>query len=903
MRRSRPRRLPSLLAVLAPALGAVAQAPSAIPVGYDAWLQWERWPQQRIGARAYMRSTYDRHGNNEHADASHFLYQEREDFNVTLDVEGAGMLYFARYNHWHGSPWHYEVDGVDHRVAETTTADPLRPRDDAVFLPRAAFPAPLTATYAETKGADLSWIPIGFGQRFRMAYSRTYYGTGYYIYHRYLPGAVLSQPLVPWQPEQTPPAAVLALLRAAGTDIAPAPDDERGIVERRSHAKLAAHGRTTLAELDGSGQIRMLALQVPRADAVDFGRVGLRITWDDREQPSIDAPVALFFGAGTLYNRDGREWLVRALPVNIRYTDRRVELCCYLPMPFFERARIELVNPTARTFDAVDVAVRSEPLRADRGEVGQLHATYVDHAAPRPGHDLVFLDTAQVEGGGPWSGSFIGTSFIFSHDNELRTLEGDPRFFFDDSRTPQCYGTGTEEWGGGGDYWGGRMMTLPLVGHPVGKPRGTVNDPAAGAAAGIESAYRFLLADLMPFGRRAVIRFEHGGTNEYLEHYESVTYWYGSPAATLVPTDRLDVGDVASERAHDYSSPDASPPYELTSRFECGPDRIALPRGRLRAEPVDAAEFEFDARSGVPYHIWLRGRTAGDLTSDAVWLQFDDEIGTTTARAGGPKGFGNWRDDGPTTTFTWSSELPASPPRTVTFARDGRHRLRLQTRHGPHQIDRIWLSATQRDRPAAEAEPATADGGEIVLTPADATALRGAITRRRDGGRELLEVGAGDDPGALEVFAAETLTGRRTTTTSEFTLRLRADNHGVLLRRTLDYGYPNQRAHVSIAAPESDEWHDAGMWYLAGSNTCYLSYPSRAAGGELGPTNPVVQTSNRRLRDDEFLLPLEATRGRDAIRVRIEFVPDTTPLLPGRALAERAWTELEYRAYCYVLPR
>ena len=76
-----------------------------------------------------------------------------------------------------------------------------------------------------------------------------------------------------------------------------------------------------------------------------------------------------------------------------------------------------------------------------------------------------------------------------------------------------------------------------------------------------------------------------------------------------------------------------------------------------------------------------------------------------------------------------------------------------------------------------------------------------------------------------------------------------------------------------------------------------------AAGGELGPTNPVVQTSNRRLRDDEFLLPLEATRGRDAIRVRIEFVPDTTPLLPGRALAERAWTELEYRAYCYVLPR
>jgi hypothetical protein len=32
--------------------------PPAIPVGLDAYRQWERWPYQRIGARAYMRSTY-----------------------------------------------------------------------------------------------------------------------------------------------------------------------------------------------------------------------------------------------------------------------------------------------------------------------------------------------------------------------------------------------------------------------------------------------------------------------------------------------------------------------------------------------------------------------------------------------------------------------------------------------------------------------------------------------------------------------------------------------------------------------------------------------------------------------------------------------------------------------------
>src|ERR1041385_7367763 len=101
-----------------------AEEPPMIPVGLDAYRMWDRWPYQRIGARAYLRSTYDRRGGNEGADASHFLYQLADDFNVTLDVAGPGVLYFVRCNHWHGSPWRYEVDGIEHIVQESTTADP-----------------------------------------------------------------------------------------------------------------------------------------------------------------------------------------------------------------------------------------------------------------------------------------------------------------------------------------------------------------------------------------------------------------------------------------------------------------------------------------------------------------------------------------------------------------------------------------------------------------------------------------------------------------------------------------------------------------------------------------------------------------------------------------------------------
>src|ERR1051325_11557432 len=99
-----------------------AVEPPTVPIGLDAYRRWDLWPQQRIGVRAYMRSTYDRRGGNEGADASHFLYQLADDFNVTLDVEGRGILYFARYNHWHGSPWHYGVDGNDYLIGETSTA-------------------------------------------------------------------------------------------------------------------------------------------------------------------------------------------------------------------------------------------------------------------------------------------------------------------------------------------------------------------------------------------------------------------------------------------------------------------------------------------------------------------------------------------------------------------------------------------------------------------------------------------------------------------------------------------------------------------------------------------------------------------------------------------------------------
>jgi hypothetical protein len=701
-----------------------------LPLGYDAYLRWDQWHLQRIGLRTYMRSTYDRTGGNEAADASHFLYQHADDNNVTLDVEGAGVLAFVRTNHWHGSPWRYVVDGRESIITETSTADPDHPVANSKFLPEGVFQEPLAWTWSTTKGADLNWTPIPFLQGLRLGYSRTHYGTGYYIFQMPVPGMRLSRSLETWRAGQPADKRVLDLLSRAGTDIAPKPDSREGrrrqTVSKIGTVEIQREGATTLFHSESVPTlIRALRLSVPRDRATALGRCRIRITWDDRAAPSVDTPLPLFFGAGVLYNRDNREYLVKALPVNIRYAADRVELACYFPMPYLQSARIEIIGNGYEAVPDVRTEVRTEPLKEPRGLAAYFHATYIDHTRPEPGKDLVLLDTRNAEGGGEWSGHFVGTSFIFSHNAVLTTLEGDPRFYFDDSRSPQCYGTGTEEWCGGGDYWGGLNMTLPMAGHPTGAKSAKESQDDQDK---IQSAYRFLLGDLMPFGRNARITLEHGGTNDSSEHYETVAYWYGSPTATLVQTDELKIGDAPSERHHDYRSPDASAPYSILSRYEWGVDH-------------------------------LRGK---------------------------------------------------------------------------------------------------------------------------------------------EIFPAHTETARKTKSSSEFTLSIDPQNAGVLLRRTLDYSLPNQRAEVFVSDPKRAKpvWQPAGIWYTAGSNTCVYSNPRE----ELGATQHVVQTSNRRFRDDEFLLPLSLTKGRSAIRVRVKFTPVGRPLFPGNSLPEEGWTEIRYSAYCWRAP-
>ena len=237
-------------------------------------------------------------------------------------------------------------------------------------------------------------------------------------------------------------------------------------------------------------------------------------------------------------------------------------------MPFFRSARFELVGATGagsrRALGRPHVPLASHPSTWPTSTPPIATIRFPSRAATS------CCSTPASEGGGDWSGIFVGTSFIFSHRAVLDTLEGDPRFFFDDSQTPQAQGTGHRGVGRRGRLLGRTQDDVALR-RP--SRRGAEAGRGENPDDQVESAYRFLLSDLLPFGKNARICLEHGGTNESTEHYETVTYWYGRPGATLFRTDSLQIGDAASEEAHSYASPAASAPYAITSPYEWGVDQ------------------------------------------------------------------------------------------------------------------------------------------------------------------------------------------------------------------------------------------------------------------------------------------------------------------------------------------
>ncbi len=253
--------------------------------------------------------------------------------------------------------------------------------------------------------------------------------------------------------------------------------------------------------------------------------VSLQIFFDGETIPSVDAPIGLFFGSGTIENM-----AFQSLPIGILKGTNT--MYCYLPMPFKNSMEVKLVNNSVRDLTGVEIEVNYKVLEHEFTKIGYLKTQYNKEYPTTEDLDYNIL-TANGRG------KYIGVVLEGRGATNELWLEGDERFYVDECRTPVSYGTGTEDYFNGAWYFNRGPFHLATHGF-------TVQD-------GVDrTLYRFHLSDPIYFEKEGVFGIEHGPINDISANYQSLAFYYLNNETSFTLTDEVNIGNSSSETNHNY---------------------------------------------------------------------------------------------------------------------------------------------------------------------------------------------------------------------------------------------------------------------------------------------------------------------------------------------------------------
>jgi hypothetical protein len=293
--------------------------------------------------------------------------------------------------------------------------------------------------------------------------------------------------------------------------------------ESNDDSKRPIPGETiVLGDLQGPGMVTHIWLTVA-ANEYGWPRLlRLRIYYDGSATPSVDAPVGDFFGVGHGFERD-----INSLMVRDSSSGRSRN--CYWPMPFRRSCRIAITNEGRRRVSNLYYHVDWRKLPSLPPNTAYFHALYrqaLPAAAGKP------YEVLSVQGRGHYAGTVMSV---------IQTAagwfgEGDDMIYVDGEKTAGIQGTGTEDYFN--DAWSLREAQGLYTGVPV----------AEGADVGARmTAYRWHLADPIPFTRSFRFDFEHAGWTynpdgtvrsafeERPDLFSSVAFWYQEGIAKGLP--------------------------------------------------------------------------------------------------------------------------------------------------------------------------------------------------------------------------------------------------------------------------------------------------------------------------------------------------------------------------------
>jgi hypothetical protein len=308
----------------------------------------------------------------------------------------------------------------------------------------------------------------------------------------------------------------------------PKGDREEG--SNRDNFRVAPGATHVLMDEKGPGVITHIWITFLGPEPQDWAKQGaanhqemlLRIYWDGRDRPGVEAPVGDFFA-----NCFGKRKEVISLPVIVEDAD---SYNCFWHMPFRKSARVEIVNQSDKAIALLyyNIDWVEKPSLPD--DTPYFHAQYRQEYPVEQGKDYVVLDTRG-------KGHYVGTVLAVRTRSPSWFGEGDEKIYIDGEAKPSIWGTGTE------DYflsaWGLKTTSTPYFGVPYFDQWGIVG--------GHTSAYRWHINDPLVFNTGINVTFEHFGWispdenpqgkstswNERQDDYASVAFWYQTGAPTF----------------------------------------------------------------------------------------------------------------------------------------------------------------------------------------------------------------------------------------------------------------------------------------------------------------------------------------------------------------------------------
>jgi len=263
----------------------------------------------------------------------------------------------------------------------------------------------------------------------------------------------------------------------------------------------------TLLDIDGPGMITHLWFTFPPTDKMLGRRILMRIFWDDEPDPSVEAPLADFFGVP--FGFSGAEFQLASRYLVVAPQNG---LNCYFQMPFARRARIEIFPEQTESrggfYFQADYVKFPEPPAAYRDL--RFHAQFrFEHPCQNYGRNYLFLDAL---GSGALLGATFGIEVNHPQPDAWFHGGGDSIFIDGEANPSVLHGIGAEDFFG--HSWGVRRFQSPAIGTPY---RELDKDGRVRRVA----LYRFFDNDPVLF--HSSIRAVLGALGN---NYSSVAYWY-----------------------------------------------------------------------------------------------------------------------------------------------------------------------------------------------------------------------------------------------------------------------------------------------------------------------------------------------------------------------------------------